>query len=139
MSCKSGKNITKQLVFDEANSIALERTACFGTCPVYQVIIFADGTINYEGRNHVNQIGFYTGTLDKKTTLNLFIQVADFSWDAYPDKYPIDNYDFPQFNISYKANDKMKLVKANSNAADELIALSKKIDKLLELIELRKE
>jgi hypothetical protein len=33
----------------------------------------------------------------------------------------------------------MKMVKANSNAADELIALSKKIDKLLELIELRKE
>ncbi|MEO8396969.1 MAG: DUF6438 domain-containing protein, partial [Chloroflexota bacterium] len=30
-------------------AITLERTACHGTCPIYTVSIFEDGTVNYEG------------------------------------------------------------------------------------------
>jgi len=37
--------------------ITLERTACFGTCPVYSVRITGDGTVEYVGKAHVRIVG----------------------------------------------------------------------------------
>jgi hypothetical protein len=40
-----------------------ERTACFGTCPVYKFTLNHDGKCTYEGINFVDRIGFYRGTV----------------------------------------------------------------------------
>lgn len=37
--------------------ITLERTACFGTCPVYSVRINGDGTVEYVGKQYVRVVG----------------------------------------------------------------------------------
>ena len=37
--------------------ITLQRTECFGTCPVYKLTIFADGTVLYEGSKYVKKKG----------------------------------------------------------------------------------
>jgi len=37
--------------------ITLERTACFGTCPVYWVRITGDGHVEYVGKEHVRVVG----------------------------------------------------------------------------------
>src|SRR6059058_5801427 len=44
----------KRTVADEIPKdtlITLERTACFGTCPVYKLTISADGKVAFEGKN----------------------------------------------------------------------------------------
>ena len=40
------KTLTKK------DSITLERGACFGTCPIYQVSVASDGTVRFEGFNY---------------------------------------------------------------------------------------
>lgn len=35
----------------------LERTPCYGTCPWYQVSIYPDNRVEYEGRQYVGQCG----------------------------------------------------------------------------------
>lgn len=42
---------------------SLERTACFGYCPIYKVSIHADGRIEYHGEHHVKRKGDATGQL----------------------------------------------------------------------------
>jgi hypothetical protein len=37
--------------------ISLEKTSCYGPCPVYAVYIYGDGTILYEGVENVRVIG----------------------------------------------------------------------------------
>jgi Domain of unknown function (DUF6438) len=37
--------------------ITLERTACYGTCPVYKITISADGNVSFEGRRFVRKAG----------------------------------------------------------------------------------
>jgi hypothetical protein len=37
--------------------ITLERTACFGTCPVYSVRITGDGDVEYVGKDYVRVVG----------------------------------------------------------------------------------
>jgi Domain of unknown function (DUF6438) len=38
-------------------SITLERTACYGECPIYKVKISANGKVNYEGKDFVKVKG----------------------------------------------------------------------------------
>jgi hypothetical protein len=35
----------------------IERTACAGTCPVYQIEVWDDGAVRYDGRAHVEVLG----------------------------------------------------------------------------------
>ena len=44
--------------------IAIERTSCFGNCPVYTVTLHADGTVSWQGKEHVTQKGPATAQVD---------------------------------------------------------------------------
>ena len=60
-------------------AITLERTACFGTCPVYQVSIFEDGTVMYNGENFVDVTGEQTSSIDPETVelmVNAFVEAG---------------------------------------------------------------
>ena len=35
----------------------LERTLCFGACPSYRIVVYADGRVEWEGRNWVKVLG----------------------------------------------------------------------------------
>src|SRR6266436_731523 len=46
-------------------SIRLQRTSCFGPCPIYTVTIDARGTVTYEGERSVRIVGRRTAHIDK--------------------------------------------------------------------------
>jgi len=41
----------------------LERTACYGTCPVYKLTVYRDGTVEYTGVQFVKVTGKATGQI----------------------------------------------------------------------------
>lgn len=64
--------------------ITLERTPCFGKCPVYSVIIYGNGTGIYEGKLHVKTEGVHEFTLQPKQLsklINAFESAQYFSLD----------------------------------------------------------
>lgn len=67
--------------------ITLQRTPCFGTCPVYTISIFADGTVVYNGENHVTVTGEQTSQIDPATVelmVKAFEDAGYFDWkEAY--------------------------------------------------------
>ena len=48
---------------DQITEVTLERTGCFGTCPIYKVTVRRDGTISYNGKQYVELKGAYEGTV----------------------------------------------------------------------------
>jgi hypothetical protein len=42
---------------ESVDQIVLQRTACYGTCPVYAVTIESDGSVAFEGKEHVRHKG----------------------------------------------------------------------------------
>ena len=56
--------------------ISLQRTACFGTCPIYKIEIFSDGSGVYSGTRFVENIGSTKFSLSEKQ-LNLILTQAD--------------------------------------------------------------
>jgi hypothetical protein len=64
--------------------VSLSRSICFGTCPDYEVSLYDDGTLVYEGRRFVNVVGHKTKTRDsdivarvRKAILDAGIQKLD--------------------------------------------------------------
>ena len=67
-------------------AITLERTACFGTCPVYTVNILEDGTVIYEGQDFVSVTGKQTAEIPAESVglmVNAFENAGYFEWHGY--------------------------------------------------------
>ena len=47
------------------SEITLSRTECYGTCPVYDLVLRSDGTATYHGGPHSRLEGDWTGTFSK--------------------------------------------------------------------------
>ena len=45
------------------SEITLERHGCFGSCPVYKIVLRADGTASYVGTANVARLGTYQGEI----------------------------------------------------------------------------
>lgn len=45
------------------DAVTLERSACYGFCPVYTVDVHADGTVKYVGKEHVAVAGVRDGRI----------------------------------------------------------------------------
>jgi hypothetical protein len=52
---------------DNKTLVKLKRTACYGSCPIYTVIVKKNGVVEYEGYEHVSVKGFQTEILPKET------------------------------------------------------------------------
>ncbi len=93
--------------------ISLQRTPCFGTCPVDRVTFWSDGCAVYEGKQHVERLGLYEGriaTWDFHRLAEL-IQFANFFSlnHRYPD--PLGVEDLPSRITSAMTNGVVKSVK----------------------------
>lgn len=80
---------------DAANvAITLERTACFGACPVYTVTILEDGTVIYNGENFVEVTGEQTSQIDPETVsmmVEAFENAGYFEWDEAYDTMTVSD------------------------------------------------
>ncbi len=79
---------------DSPVALTLERTVCFGGCPVYTVTIHEDGTVIYHGERFVDVEGEQIGQIDPATVermVEVFADAGYFAWDeAYTDRYVTD-------------------------------------------------
>jgi hypothetical protein len=78
---------------DEA-VITLERGACFGTCPIYRVSIYADGRVVYEGEDFVDLTGEQSSQIEPEMVDMLiasFDEAGYFEWnDEYTEQLVTD-------------------------------------------------
>ena len=96
----------------EITSVTLRRGACFGTCPVYEVTLAADGSAAWNGERFVDRIGSYQGQVDLNDygRLARFIQRAGFlGWD---DEYVAGNVtDLPNYYLTVQTGADSKTVR----------------------------
>ncbi len=85
---KQDVNTTRsRLPFD---SISISRTACLGTCPVYDMVLHRDGTAALNAQAHLPKLGKFIG----RTHLNTYGRLC----------YLIENSHFEDMNTIYRAN-----------------------------------
>jgi hypothetical protein len=114
-------------------SIFMERGMCNGICPHYSLLIFGNGTINYEGKEFVNVKGHQIYNVSQEKIIELvkeFYKINYFSFNNTYDNIVIT--DQPTVNTSISINGIYKSVFDNhgANAPNNLRLLENKIDEI---------
>jgi hypothetical protein len=67
--------------------ITLERTACFGSCPVYTISVSLAGEVQYEGRAHVRKMGAATGRVPPERVDSLLSELDRGGYFTFAERY----------------------------------------------------
>jgi hypothetical protein len=74
--------------------LTLERTACFGSCPIYAVSVYDDGTVVYQGERFVDVTGEQTTQIDPalvQQMVQAFVDAGYFDWnESYTEMFVSD-------------------------------------------------
>ena len=120
----------------EVTSITLRRGACFGTCPIYEVTLNADGTASWDGERFVDRVGQYKGEVDPNDYRRLggFVQRAGFfGWDP---EYVADVTDLPDYVLTVAAGGQTKSVRQNGvDEPPDFWVIAALVDHLAEAID----
>jgi hypothetical protein len=115
--------------------ITLERTACFGNCPVYKLTIYGDGRVVYDGKKFVRIEGTITTVISEKEVKKLVNEFRNVDYFSFKDSYEDWNVtDMPSAITSIIINGKTKTVShyhGDFNAPEKLTKLERKIDEIV--------
>lgn len=67
--------------------ITLERTPCFGGCPVYRIAVSPTGDITYEGRANVRRLGAATGRVSPAHVQALLSELDRAGYFSFANRY----------------------------------------------------
>jgi Domain of unknown function (DUF6438) len=70
-------------------AISLERTACFGRCPVYLIAVTSAGAVTYEGRTNVRHIGSATAQVSQDSVAGLLREMEQAGYFTFSDRYAV--------------------------------------------------
>lgn len=68
-------------------SVVIQRTTCFGTCPVYVMTILGNGKVEFEGGRFVEAIGNHTTEIPVDSMRALIHQIDTCGWFDLKDAY----------------------------------------------------
>lgn len=83
--------------------ITLSRSACFGSCPVYQVTFTLDGAALYEGIAHVEKIGTSVGNVGPDVFERLALYAERSNFMGLKDRYEADVTDSATATVTIQA------------------------------------
>ena len=135
----SGRTVISQDIPQDL-IITLERTVCFGFCPVYKLTITADGVVVFEGRRFVKQEGATIRSAISKERLKQlmaeFDRVRFFSLETnYSNDLRRCMTDSPSAFTSIRINGKSKTIKHYRGCKEpkfkEITELENKIDEIV--------
>jgi hypothetical protein len=121
----------------QIDSVSLERTTCYGTCPAYTVTIRRDGKVTYRGKDFVKVTGHRTRKISanefQKLTqeierIGFFSFKAEYSHKVKPDGSIEYISDMPTTFTTVRAGKLRKRVEDYYGGPDSLARLEKLID-----------
>jgi hypothetical protein len=108
--------------------ITLERTACFGACPVYSVSIDAKGNVTYDGTKFVRIVGRQTDRVAVPRVAALVQAVDRIRFFELEDKYHQMITDLPTTFVTVTRDGRSKRVEDYFGAPESLKELEREID-----------
>ncbi|MFN8286163.1 MAG: DUF6438 domain-containing protein [Chitinophagales bacterium] len=133
--CKTGKPDTKNPENNGKLLLTMERTPCFGGCPIYEIKVYESGLLLYNGKRFTPKTGcWYTkvSKADIKALKAVFHMEGFMEMDAeYPrgKKAPVD---LPGCVLTYyyNANEPKKVTDKGWDSPEPLKRLQARVDSL---------
>jgi len=118
--------------------VTLKRTRCFGMCRVYEVSIFTDGTVQWNGNRFVSTIGMATARLPKAQVEELIRMMSASRFQSLNSSYrnrilpdgTMCMSDLPTTYLTFAHDGVTKTVEDYCFAPDELNELERLVDRI---------
>jgi hypothetical protein len=117
---------------------SVERTPCFGMCPIYTMHIYQSGFVRYEGKNFVDNIGLYYTYSDASVLEQIKAKAEEIKFFSFDDTYDGQVTDLPTTYVTVNMNGEKKRIKLRYNYPDELKAFGKYLDELYKKVKWEK-
>jgi hypothetical protein len=118
--------------FSEDNPIIeMEKTPCYGYCPVYTLKIDQTGKGIFEGVENTNFVGLFTFRLRKEEIAGLRSAFEQAGFFELKDRYYKNVTDLPTIYLSYKFEGREKKIMDYYGAPQELKDLEERIEALV--------
>lgn len=104
------------------------RSACFGTCPDYTARFFADGRLEYEGREHAPVVGNRTVQLAPAVVQQLLREAEQLGFAKLRDVYSKGALDLPSTTLSITTAAGTKTVRVDEGGPESLQKLFTQLD-----------
>jgi hypothetical protein len=72
-----------------ASAVSLERTPCFGGCPVYTISVSATGRVTFERRAHVRRLGTFSAEIPKRQVDALLVELERAGYFGFASRYAV--------------------------------------------------
>lgn len=82
--------------------VRMNRTACFGRCPVYSVELYKNGLVRYSGQMFTDHQGVYETNIGSKNAANLLKRFSMYRIDTCKSLYENRIADIPGIYYIYK-------------------------------------
>lgn len=117
---------------------SIRKTACYGTCPVYEFKVFNNGEVRYNGKRFVEREGKFRGHVDKSTVKNIKDKAQAAGYFDFYNQYPTGDVqiaDLPTTISYFRIGDMEKTILNKMEAPKALIEYEKFLIDLIETIE----
>lgn len=113
--------------------IAIERTPCYGRCPIYQLQMDSSGKVVYEGKGFVQVMGRQEGTVAGRDVQALARELEAAGYLGFRDNYAAEATDHPSVITTLTIDGKTKRVEhdlSSRTAPPQLESLERRIDEV---------
>jgi len=118
--------------------ITIERETCRGFCPAYKMTVFGDGTVEYEGKRNVDNIGQFQKKISKGKVQELLKAFQEANYMSLENEYDDPSIAdavavFTSIKFIDKADgkEKTKSIKNRVKGPEALTKLQDKIDSIV--------
>lgn len=117
---------------ESVSLIGLKRTPCFGTCPVYELVLNNDGSVVYKGERFVEKEGTLTGQVNARDYNRLAEYIVTNDLKSLADEYRVGATDLPGTYVAFVQDGEKKVIYDYGNVGPtELWVLQQLIDSML--------
>lgn len=136
--CKNTEAPTKTDTKAATVVASIERTACYGSCPIYRATFYSDGRVRYVGKRFVPNVGTFDVQVSADDVKSIEAKAVETGYFDLNDKYDSPVTDFPSCVTSFTAGGKSKSVFDRVDGPKSLKSFEKHLDSLLEGKEFKK-
>jgi len=111
--------------------IKMRKTPCFGQCPYFEVSIFSNGNVQYEGFKFVEMIGLYKSKIDVKKIAQIEDQIRRIDFFSFNEIYDSRVTDLPSIIIEVNLDGKNHKVKGRYKMPETFKLFAKFIDEII--------
>lgn len=119
--------INKQI--EESVVARIERTSCFGRCPIYVLSVYEDGRVFYQGKKFVEREGDYLSKIEQKKIDQIFQRAESIGFFKMKSVYDSEHVtDLPSTIISLRIDGELKTIINRYQGPEKLTEFGKYFD-----------